>query len=257
MGYENMMPFNFPYAFEVSGIPYQGIYEVSTIQKYMIGARYHEPWSARSFRYAKAAEDMIQNFGAQNTKHVAYEGTPDQTYVAGNKVIVMNAGSYPDPAPSFTKDELMGAFIHMFSAAQQARWIVGNKPTATNTEITLDYGLESGITADTTFCEIHYNPWGYVGQTNDENRPVVGMPMCAVTAAEYCWLQTWGPRWLNPYQAGVGGAGASEKQLIFVGNACAGDHHINVTTKGYQHAGFVLDNTADYESTFVMLQISP
>lgn len=264
MGHENLIRERYTLGMEVSGFPYQGIYEVSTVQRYGLGARYYEPHTGRTFKYAMCGSGtLITPRGAKSFLGLAYEGTPAATYAIGDTAIQMNEGTYPATANTFTLNELQGGHWYSWTTLNQPRWIIGNDASDANGEtvVYLDAGLENIITADSSACEMHYNPYSSVFNSEaDSYASVIGLPMCSVPVNNYCWLQTWGPRWVTPNAAGYGGS-ACERQMVFDDHGSIMLHSASVSSNSYQHAGFVLDgrlgSSTGYDSNFIMIQISP
>jgi len=124
-----------------------------------------------------------------------------------------------------------------------------------------------------TFTEVLHNPYSAVrltagpsgGDAGNDYSSVAGMP-CTITTttAQFLWLQTWGPIWINPHGSSLQGAGitGSERKVVFdcEGSITLEDDATHGPCAGgedMQHAGFIIDRSASGTSgpPLIMLQL--
>lgn len=67
-----------------------------------------------------------------------------------------------------------------------------NADTATSTNVYLDFGLTAALTTSSE-VELYSSPFYDLDIQADQDRAPIGVPMMAVTANYYFWIQTWGP----------------------------------------------------------------
>ncbi len=225
-----------------------------------VGDRVVTP-DGRVFRYAKAAGALNPKFGAKNSVTFLDSDNTQAAAAIGDKEISITLSSAAAHANYFgTADQMIGAYFSQPDTAHCTfRRIVkhGTGISGGVIKITLDAPLTRAIPTN-SFYEILPNPYGYVNQDGSLMSSVMGIPLVVVASGSYCWLQTWGPYWVNVAVAAVG-SGSNDRLVVFDG-AGAINQAINGTTETFQVAGFIIDKTASGNWTnppFVMLQISP
>lgn len=240
------------------------IWEVKTTAQYTPGTRLMLE-DGRVFRYAKMTNIVTKinqgvKFHGQLADGIAT--SLSQAQVTGDTTVTITA------ANGVAKDELKGGYLVIHTTSIQFRGILGNTVAAagSDTIITLVSPLAAAVS--TTYTEIWANPYNNVRMMtsavgSDCYSSVAGLPFVVTTVANsYIWIQTWGPRWINPHGASLGGSDivASERQLVFdwEGSVCI-VADASYTTVSLQHAGFLLarNAAATEASSFIMLQISP
>jgi hypothetical protein len=253
----------------IPGRDEQGLYEVSDTQNYLLGSRRVSP-GGQVYRYAKATNIITScKFGVKfwALSSDGIESTLVQKQVKDNLSILI--------AGDFAKDELLGGtlIIHVAGGLEQQRVISGNT-VKSGDNITIY--LRDPLTADValgTYVEVYPNPYSNVycfylggGHPAGAFSSVAGMPNVITAAANrYLWIQTWGPIWINPYDAVGSTPVADTREVVF-------DHEgaisyesevkgISATAFATKHqvAGFIINRQATGVSgpPVIMLQISP
>lgn len=189
------------------GMGVQGIHEVSTTQRYEVGAR--RQISNRVYHYALTgvgATGLDANFGAKsrNQQDIGFSGLPAAGAVPAGSVsitITVGAGDGPAQDGSFPVNYLRGGTIILRSAtSNMVRGITGNPLKAAGAGvllITLD-APTSFVTVLGNQQEALASPYANVVHEDDTIanqlwQPVIGMPTIDTVAGDYVWLQTWGP----------------------------------------------------------------
>ena len=236
------------------------LYETSLIKssKWEIGDRTVLP-DGRIFRYAKVTSggEAYAGQGCSFENVIAISGSCAAAQVIGDSQITF-------ASQTFSVDELRGGYIVIYSSDNsnvQQRGIIGNTVASSSTvTIYLDAPLVANVAA-AKFCEVLHNPYSSVKTRSGEQDgyvSIAGVAAVEATALKYVWIQTWGPCWVPPGEAGVGGV-TSERQLVFaIGGAVHPHNAAHATTKQQQHAGFIIqrDSSSNDGPPFVMLQIS-
>ncbi len=233
------------------------LYRASTVrdEKWNIGDRVVTP-DGRVFRYGLAVNSIEPGRGVQFTGTIADDGVSGNV----NRAQVIGDKELRWASETFTVDELRGGYVIVYGGnnAYQQFGIVGN--TACSSSELIVY-LDRAITVavgSTQFTEILPNPYRYLKAEPGSYVSFAGIPMAIVTAAQYFWVQTWGPCWVNP-QSGVGG-GSAERMVIFGPDGSLRNWSFNSTGDGgYQTAGFIIAKSSQDNDavSFLMLQISP
>lgn len=222
--------------------------------KWNIGDRVVLP-DGRVFRYAKAGANCYTGQGCGFYKAVAMSANSAAAQVAGDKQITF-------ASQTFTEDELRGGYIVIYGADNsdvQQRGIIGNTVASGSTvTVYLDAALAIDV-ATAKYCEILYNPYSDLRTgAGGSYVSIAGIAAAEADADEYFWVQTWGPCWIAPGEAGVGGD-ANERTVIFDGSVGA-LHEFSDGTFGTdaQVAGFIIqrDSSGTDGPPFIMLQIS-
>lgn len=241
------------------------LYRSSTVKdpEYEIGDRVVLP-DGRVFRYCLqhassqgGAADVEAGRGVKFVGRIADDGIAsavDRAQVIGDKELHY-------ASQSFAKDELRGGYVIIYSAGStyQQAGIVGNTYCSSSAlTIYLDRSLATAVTS-TQYTEVLPNPYRFIGLDTSNWNSVAGVPMSTPTAAQYFWIQTWGPCWINPGPNGMG-AVAGERRTIW--NADGSMREGEVGNDNSQTAGFIIQMDAELQSgadgpPFIMLQISP
>lgn len=247
----------------VPGASEQDIYELSDVQKYVVGSRLVV--DMRVFYYSRAGGALVPDVGAKNAlaQHVAYAVLADAP--VGSTVLVITVGAADGVLGNgaISANELAGGYMAIFPAAGNkaiTRRIVSNSAVGAGggaMTVVVDKPLPVALTA-VSHGECMANPYANVQTLNSDTTSVVGIPTVAATLGQYLWLQTWGPIWIAP-QAGVS-VGSNNREVVFRhdGSIDVHDPADPNVAKG-QHAGFVLANAAGggQGAPFIMLQITP
>jgi len=243
---------------------FQKTYAASVTQNYLLGTR-RITWDGRVFKYAKAVGTLECDYSCRFDKGVLF---PYVALGASQNIGDSQVTLVVTPGTTLAEDELKGGYISIFKAGlgdSINRGIIGNTVlTSIGTSITiyLDEPLERAVVITTDHAEVLPNPYIAVKNTHvggDGYGSIAGLPNTPATDGQYCWIQTWGIRWMSPQHAGIGGA-TNERSAYFDPAGGGVDEH-NYSTFAYpnrQLAGFVVDKTtAGVDgSPFIMLQIS-
>jgi hypothetical protein len=267
------------------------LYAASTEKdaKWNVGDRVVTP-DGRVFRYAKAAAVCDPQGGAYNgTKTFAAAVAPAQSTIqtaiqgrtitaglVGSSVITMTVAAGGGVAGDgvVAADELRGGTIvynHGTTQAPQMRQITGNSAVASGggtcnvyldapiTTIRIGSTNYTGIVVGTTTIEAMVNPYGYLTgglTTASDYVTFLGIPAVRATAAQYFWLQTWGPCWIT--SDGNTCDSARDRTIVFVGNGSVVSSNDVTVESGLQIAGVAMDTSSSGASNapMVMLQIS-
>lgn len=265
-----------------SGTTELGVYAAGeTKQRHALGRR-TLTWDGRVFRYAKCGTTFISTtFGLKNNTILVANRTgtavaaPADTPAGATKVTLACTATQLGDSTSTTdgertgviaKDELAGGYVHFQttpadgSEHDENRMIVGNDALAVAGDslvLYLDAPLNYALVSGDSTSEIIASPYANVARTNDEWTSVVGMPNVVATAAEYLWLQTWGPIRISP---DTDSPTQNQRQYVFQDWGQIVPSTTNTTADAYQHAGFLIERTVEstyYHGPFIMLQISP
>lgn len=270
MGRENIIKPPAEFAQEVSGFPYQDVHEKSATQRYMIGARYHDVQTGKSWRYGKSSAACYAGRGAVSLNRMANEGLDysllSGTQAIGDKEVTFVGGTHP----IYTKDQLQGGMILISDdeagvpsptdADPQNRTIIGNDAAAANAALRVD--LDRPLTRATsalTYAFLLPNPYAKVQQSTDAgwNAWVAGVPGLYVDAADYyLWLQTWGPVWCA-FQSDLSTKAYLEMEAVWRwdGSLTVRDDAAPAAHAHAQVAGYVLD--AGSSACFIQLTMAP
>jgi len=252
----------------VSGIPYQGIYEQSLQQKYEIGARWAlNDGSDRIFRYCKCGATMnMRNRGAANANQ-QIEGTALSNLTAG-------VTTYLDLPPAHADDETVthtakdiykGGFVWVMGSGgdpalhQFLRITHNDASNGTYVRAYLEQKPLSTIATPwiTAYPNIYSNVQCTYNTMPDPLATVVCVPLIAVTANHYFWGQTWGPVWITAYSVTPGAAGAHRDVYWRYGTIFLAHEAEAVGTYSPQRAGYILPYTATTGDMCVYLQMAP
>lgn len=173
----------------------QTILEENVAQQYVLGTKMRFK-DGRIFRYCKnGAGALVKGFMTQGPAVVANYTEEVQTghgiavgLAAGNILITTGA----TPAANLFQDGWL--VVNKGGGIGQVRRILTNGTHATIIPVTFEGVLETAIPA-TAECSLIQSPYKNVivmPVTTPTNIPT-GVPLIAVTANYYCWLQTGGP----------------------------------------------------------------
>lgn len=252
---------------------WETLYKASTVKdsKYNVGDRIVTP-DGRVFRYSKAYAEVQSGYLARNWQ-------PGNTYAVlaaaaaiGDMSVEATIGASDFIASgAVALDELAGGYILLNHNTEdpQFRGIVGNSVT-TNAGGTITIYLDAPIAVEaltvSSGCEILPNPYRYlVGNSGDYDNDFssfLGVPCVNASAAQYFWLQTWGPCWVTPGTGGAGQPGytAHDREVYALDQNGTSLSATNaVVETGFQHIGFIIEKDPGGTATgapFIMLQIS-
>lgn len=247
----------------VGGGGSQNLHEVSTTKKYNLGTRLITG-DGRVFKYGLAGGTLVPDNGvcSANIQQIGYSSIAVAAAIGATSISITageTAGAAADGV--IAENELAGGYFVSFTASVatcQRRLILSNEAVASGggtLVVVLDEGLHIALTTS-DHAECMASPYYNLQSGNDISKPIVGVPVCAATVGQYCWIQTWGPCWVSP-QATVGASG--HNQVVFRHDGSLDDHDYSEAYATYaQHAGFVLSSAASgaQAAPFIMLQIS-
>jgi hypothetical protein len=247
----------------------QDVDDVSSTQRYALGAKLVTA-DNRVFRYAYATTGGVApEFGAvNNVAALVSAAAPAQASGAGSigdvKVTVtVGSGAGVTSNGAVAADELIGGYVWIGNGTSQhpqCRYITGNTVVAAGggvCTLTLDHALIGAVTQSVTYIEAFYNPYAHMTNgnvTNSGYASVLGVPTATATAAQYFWLQTWGPVWIT--SDGNTGKAANGRDLYFLTNGSIVGAS-STTYAGNQRAGYAMDMStgAASNSPLCMLQL--
>jgi len=244
---------------------FQKTYEASDTQNYLLGTR-RITWDGRVFKYAKAVGTLQCDYACKFVAGELFEYVAlGASQVVGDKQVTLTVVA----GKVVAEDELKGGYISIFKAGlgdSINRGITGNTALAAlgvSITIYLDEPLDRAVTVTADHAEILPNPYRAVKDLQASGCPdayasVAGLPNVPATNGQFCWIQTWGIRWMSPTGNATGGV-AGERSVYFDTNG--GVSELTYTTStllNRQLAGFLVDATSVGVDgcPFVMLQIS-
>ncbi len=234
----------------------QGLYEVSTTQNYLLGAREARP-DGRVYRYGKAGTALNPQRAANNYNRHTAAANVTALVAGGTSVdILLTATTSGDTWFGVANNMVGGFYLQPDGTNAQMRGIKSH-PAGADGE-TIDVELDEALAEDivaSAYTEWIKNPYSDL-RTDSNHMSCMGIPNVTFASGEYGWFQTWGPRYIAPNAADVGSENAGSRHLVFhagnVGNR-------NDLASG-QLAGFIIGRTTAGSWTMppiVMLQISP
>lgn len=254
----------------------QGIHEASDTQKLRLGTRMQR--GDRVFRYAKAGGTLKTDYIAHHWDMgiSSYDTVPTAT-PAGSRTLWATIAATDGVAIDgvVAKDELEGGWVVVMKLKAGASYttytfqILNNTAVAAgggDTKLTIDSPLPYAATvsaATEITGNIYSNVQTLAGSGTEAlaaGRIGVGQPMIDATVGQFCWLQTWGPTFVNPY--GTAGNAATKNQLVIRQDGSVGDHDDSVASSEFaQHVGCIITRVAGGAETqgtpLIMLQIAP
>jgi len=242
------------------------IWETKTVAQYSIGTKLTTP-DGRVFRYARAAAACKAKYGAKNLYEEAISYTAATLAQAVGDTTIKCTVAATDGAGgdgAIAVNELVGGFVVIYDATdtiRQHRGILANTlgVSGGSITITLDAPLTTAVTLATSNFEVLGNPYNGLLYTNNCYSSVLGVAMVEAAAAEYFWVQTWGPICITPGSTTSDpGADTEQRQVVFDGEGsiiC----DVDGSSIDRQNAGFIMqaDSAGAAGPPFIMLQISP
>jgi hypothetical protein len=251
----------------VQGVPRDnGLYKQHEDQQYHYGTR-HITKDGRVFKYSGSKTALLSGFGAANYFAAANQNgavLPAAVAVGDTKIAVTIASDDGYGGGAIAEDELVGGYVVMGHGESlvQNRLIVKNTAISTaggTMYITVDGAIEQVMTISSSYCEILFNPYRYLGKGALQYNAFMCVPSQNVTSGYNFWGQTWGPCWVVPGGADTTpGNTIHDRMMYFVGDGSVNGGDYLAAAEAYQPAGFILDSTSPSISAcpFIMLQIS-
>ena len=179
--------------------PQQGIYETSSTQEYAAGTRLIYPRTGRVFRYGRAGSTALAKAYMTQSEGNEAKLVEELQDTSGTSVEVGDIEICVDITTGITlvEDELTDGFLVVNKATGigDIYKIRANKVRSTDTlmDVLLDSAIRTAWDA-TTEITILKNPfWDVVVMPTTAAERPAGVPLVAVTANYWCWLQTGGP----------------------------------------------------------------
>ena len=168
----------------------QSIYEASKTQKHPLGHRLQ--LGDRVFRCAKAGGLLATGKLALSGASVAnHHDIAVATTVAGLKKITVTLG-----ATSAIKDQYAEGYLAIIAGTGLGQIYKIKSHPAADANATLELTLydELAVATDTSDSkgDLCANIYAAVAHSATEEAVNAGVPLVAVTASYYCWIQTWG-----------------------------------------------------------------
>ena len=211
---------------DFSGDNQLGVYAMEATQRHVPGRRF-TTWDGRVFKYGKSRDAALKSgFGAANDSTAVNISVTGATVAAGDRttVLAFASGDGVDADGVCADKELVGGYWvtgHGVTTVQNRLIIdtegVGVSGTGGNITLTLDGPVSNALT--TPFTEVVLNPYRYLKKGGGDYYSVMGVPAVNVTAAYWCWIQSWGPCWVTPGGGDTTpGNSANDRTAIFVGD---------------------------------------
>ncbi len=243
------------------------IYETSLVKdtKWNPGDRVELP-DGREYRYAKSLGVLSAAEAAQfdSVGVIAYIAAVI-TGAVGDTSIIVPATTH---AAAFAKDELRGGYVSIFGnntddIDHMFRGIIGNDSSAINAAVTLYLDGPLDVVMDTNSAiEVFENPYNHLvkqidgdGSGGDPDKGKGGVPAVYVSAAAtYFWLQTKGPRFVQPASTVVNNmTGVYYRHDGSIeGDIAVGSKDNNAQTS--QYAGYRISGDYSGNGPLIMLQ---
>ena len=239
--------------------PLEDIYQQSAEQQYELGDRLALD-DGRVFRYAKAGEALV----AGRLKQSAATGgnTTEQVNMAVAVASVVNKNSVTLTADTdaITANQFKDGYLVVYSgtASQgggQTYKIESNgAASAAGNFSVITYEPHKVAISTSAKASVCKNPYDSViiYPTTSTGMPV-GVPLIAVSANYYCWLQTWGI-------CGVwndAGGGLTVAADVLASNQTAGGVEADDAAKAQQRIGYPVYAGAASKCSPIFLQIAP
>ena len=188
------------YYLDKSGKPYQGVYEESLTQKFLIGERYAEPGPlGRVFRYAQ--NGLVALAPGYLLSGAAFAGAATAVQAALAVAADAAVGAtrvYITFANAQVADRFAGGLVTFTDGTAATRFetyaIKSNTAGTTGVYLDLYDGLKTALVAGSELAYVSANPWmaTVLCATTQLNMPV-GVSLGIVQASYWFWCQTWGP----------------------------------------------------------------
>lgn len=238
----------------------QGILEISSTQKAPLGARKVLP-DGRVFRYAKAGATALVAGNLQASPATCGTTTePINMTVSTAAVVGGNTIGLTAVTDAYAVNLFQGGYLGIYSGAanigggQTFRIKSHTVATAGGTFTVTIYDtfpVLVSTSATATVCKHPYDSI-IISPTTETGMPV-GVPLVAVTAANYCWIQTWGMACVS-----VGsGAALTVGADVLPSNAVAGATEADDAAKAQCHMGYAITAGAASKFQLMFLRIAP
>lgn len=188
------------YYMDRSGKPYQGIYEESVAQKFMLGERYAEPGPlGRVFRYALNGGVAIT--AGKLLSGAAFMGAATAVEVTDAIAITAPVGAsvvYVTFTNAQAADIFAGGLLVISDGTAATRfesYVIKSHPAGTaSVPITLYDSIITSAIAASELAYVAANPWRQtvLCATGQLNMPV-GVALTNINIGYWFWCQTWGP----------------------------------------------------------------
>lgn len=169
--------------------------QISSVKEHQLGDTYRDAYG-RTFTYSKAGAAALE----RGKLHVAPTVVANhvnmnwQTVPAvGDKKVLVTLG-----ATAATKDQYKDGWLVVNDGTGEGRMypVEGNLAADSSGTCTvyLTEPIDTAGAASEANVDLLAGRWnGVVYSATDQADAPAGVPLVAVTAAYYCWLQTWGP----------------------------------------------------------------
>jgi len=249
------------------------ISRADTLQQYPVGTRY--VYGDRSFRYVYVGSSTLSTSTACAYGRIATAG-----YISVEEAAAQNAkslvctvagGSGVAVDGDIALNELAGGYVSVYDITNS--WhtvellIVGNTATDGGGTCTLTLADELPFAvSDSDACELLGNPYSYTIGGNTPFYMKIGVPIVEATAAQFTWVQTWGPCCLSAQaECGDNTGVKNNKIVIFRHDGAVDELDMTVTTHDQynsqgQIAGYVMvckDITGAKSPPWIFLTICP
>ena len=238
----------------------QGIFDISSDQKAAIGYRM-QLTDGRVFHYAKAggsalvAGHLLSSPAHGGTTTEQVNMTVSTASTVGGNTIGLTAVT-----DSFTANQFQGGYLGIYSgtAAQgggQTYRIKSHTAASAGGTFTVTiYDSFKVAVSTSATATIVKHPWdGVVDWPTTFTGVPAGVPLVAVTASYYFWMQTWG-------LASVlvdSGAALTLGADVLASNAVAGSVEADDAAKAQPHIGYAISAGAASKFQLVFLRIAP
>ena len=242
----------------------QEIHQVSTVQRYALGAR--KVVDERAFHYCRigtALANIPNSYRLLVCKSqvlAANDRVPDAIHAVGATVI-----SLPDTTAAL--NEYSGGWMEIWNAGGiagsfQFRKIISNTATdGVHATFTIERGLDLALAAAGCQCTLHHSFYYNVGPAGvvagyetpvGLNNYISG----AVALGSFIWIQTWGPAFVAATGTWPGGA-VNFRDVYFHSDGCINSANgETVGTTSPPRVGYAVEN-GNYGNCVVMLQLAP
>jgi len=253
----------------------QALYELSSAQNYAFDTLAIDQGGDR-YRYGYMSGQHHPGFGSYNVgkcniSHAAPEQTSAGLGAIGSLLVRVTVDSNDGFAANgaVAANELVNGRI-ILNNGSHAELLVMNRRIVANTVVaggggvmvvTLDMPLTAAVTASTSYIEVipprFAHMIGGATASTDGKQSFLGLPVAA-GLNKYGWFKTAGPTWMCPSNGATApGATANDREVYFVADGSVrGGASGTLIESGFQHAGYVIENSTDGEGPpLVMLQL--
>jgi len=178
-----------PHMLGVTGKP-KSLFTPTESQLYPLGARFR--YGQRTFHYAYAGGVVLAA-----GKLVASTDSPAEANVTVGTAAAIGAETVPNITTTAAEANLEGGMMIVNDVDGQGNSYeilrsAANADTATSTDVWLRDPLLVALTTDSE-VELYSSPYYDLDLSATVTDRIPGVPIMAVTANYYFWLQTWGP----------------------------------------------------------------